>query len=219
MVHNPAKALYLEPYTAPAEDRHYITYVGRLVAAKNLHRILPAVHDLLDENPGLRMAIIGKGGQQAELEAIIGGDPRFEFIGAPDDDTVRKWLRRTKIFVSGNEVEGFGIAYLEAMTQGSIVVMPASGGGLEIAPETVGRSVLLIPLSWDRGQILEVLRRALSENWAPIATSPFTSEAAAEGFLRADSQFPPTGRATSGMRVNRDSSPRAHAAAEGAGGR
>jgi len=219
VVHNPAKSIYLEPYAARAEDRQYVTYVGRLVAAKNLHRILPAVRDLLDENSGLRVAIIGEGEQRPELEEIVGGDPRFEFIGAPDDDTVRKWLRRTRIFVSGNEVEGFGIAYLEAMTQGSIVVMPASGGGLEIAPEAVGRSVLLMPLSWHRSEIHGVLRRALSEGWAPIATSPFTSAAAAEGFLRADSQFSRKGRVIGGMQVNCDSAPGAHAVAESAGGR
>ncbi len=218
VVHNPAKALYLEPYTAPAEDRRYVTYVGRLVAAKNLHRILPAVRDLLDENPGLRMAIIGEGGQQAELEAIAGGDPRFEFIGSPDDDAVREWLRRTRIFVSGNEVEGFGIAYLEAMTQGSIVVMPASGGGLEIAPDAVGRSVLLLPLSWDRRQIREVLRRALAQSWTPIATSPFTSAAAAQGYLRADAQFAPEGRALRGRGVEGESAPGHRAVPASAGG-
>src|SRR5208282_446138 len=112
-------------------------------AAKNLHRILPAVRDLLDETPGLLMCIIGQGEQRADLEAMTGGDPRFQFIGSPDDGTVREWLRRTRVFVSGNEMEGFGIAYLEAMTQGCNVVMPASGGGLEIAPEAIGESVQL----------------------------------------------------------------------------
>jgi glycosyltransferase involved in cell wall biosynthesis len=218
VVHNSAKAIYLEPHAAPTQGRCYVTYVGRLVPAKNLHRILPAVRDLLDENPGLHMAIVGVGDQQAELETIVSGDPRFEFIGAPDDYTVREWLRRTRIFVSGNEVEGFGIAYLEAMTQGCIVVMPASGGGLEIAPETVGRSVLLMPLSWDRAQVHEILRRALSQSWIPVATSPFTSAASAEGYLRAYLQFTPEGRARRGTRVKHDGAPGAHVAARSARG-
>lgn len=219
VVHNPAKELYLETDTAAAQERRYVTYLGRLVAAKNLHRILPAVRDLLDENPNLRMAIIGDGGQRKGLEAMVDGDPRFEFAGSPDDYTVRERLRRTRIFVSGNEVEGFGIAYLEAMAQGCIVAMPASGGGLEIAPEAVGRSVMLMPLSWDRRQILDVLRRALNQSWAPVATDAFTSAAAAEGYLRADALFPPKGGAMRRKRAERETSPGNDAVPEGAGGR
>jgi len=69
VVHNAVKPLYLEPIPEPPAERRYVTYVGRLTVAKNLHRIVPAVRDLLDENPGLRMCIIGVGEQQAELEA------------------------------------------------------------------------------------------------------------------------------------------------------
>ena len=59
VVHNPVKPIYLEQNCDAPHERCYVTYVGRLTAAKNLHRILPAVGDLLDETPGLRMCIIG----------------------------------------------------------------------------------------------------------------------------------------------------------------
>ena len=186
VVHNAVKPLYLEPLTDPDGERCYITYVGRLTVAKNLHRIVPAVRDLLDENPGMRMCIIGVGEQRGELEAMIGGDARFEFKGAPDDTAVRGWLRRTRIFVSGNVAEGFGITYLEALTQGCVVVMPASGGGLEISPENIGRSVQLLPLSLGRSEILATLRRAIEARPRPVNTEPFTAAAAAEAFLRVD---------------------------------
>ncbi len=197
VVYNPAKPLYLElqAYTC---ERTYVTYVGRLIRAKNLHRILPAIRDLLDEAPGLRMCIVGMGGERSELEAMTAGDPRFEFHDSLNDDAVREQLRRTKIFVSGNEVEGFGITYLEAMVQGCIVAMPASGGGLEIAPENIGRSVQLLPLSWNRAEILDVLRRALREPWTPIAAERFTAAAAARGYLDVDARFLPGGRIARG---------------------
>jgi glycosyltransferase involved in cell wall biosynthesis len=140
------------------------------------------------------MCIIGAGNQRAQLEAMADGDPRFEFKGTPDDNTVRQLLRRSRIFVSGNEVEGFGIAYLEAMAQGCIVAMPGSGGGLEIAPENIGRSVQLLPLSWNRKEILATLRRALREKWRPVATTPFSVKAAAESYLQADSNFLANGK-------------------------
>jgi glycosyltransferase involved in cell wall biosynthesis len=202
VVYNPAKPTYLDPPTdsaaASIDQRTYVTYVGRLIRAKNLHRILPAVRDLMDETPGLRMCLIGAGEERERLEAMTGGDPRFEFRGTLDDEFVREQLRRTRLFVSGNEVEGFGIAYLEALAQGCVVAMPASGGGIEIAPEKIGQALHLLPLSWDRGEMLAVLRRALRANWTPIATARFSAGAAARGYLDVDARFLPDGRVCRG---------------------
>ena len=197
VIHNPVKPLYLEANDEGPRQRAYITYVGRLIAAKNLHRILPAIRDLLDETPGLRACIIGAGEQKALLQRMVSGDARFEFKGNPDDREVRKYLRRTKVFVSGNEVEGFGIAYLEALMQGCIIAMPASGGGLEISLDKVGRSVRLLPLSWKRTELVSTLRQALHEQWTPIPTAPFTVEAVVRRYLEVDSRFSAKGRAPS----------------------
>ena len=193
VIHNPIKSLYLEPAPGSACQRRYITYVGRLISAKNFHRMIPAVQDLLDENPELRVCVVGGGDQRTQLETLTNGDSRFEFKGTPDDIGVRDWLRQTRVFVSGNEVEGFGIAYLEAMTQGCIVAMPGSGGGLEISPDNVGSSIQLLPLSWDRGEILMTLRKAINEPWKPVVTTSFTTKAVARHYLEADSRFSPGG--------------------------
>ncbi len=193
VIHNPLKPLYLQS-DAPPGERCYVTYVGRLIAAKNLHRMIPAIRDLLDEVPDLRACIVGEGKMRAKLEAMVNGDSRFEFKGTPDDATVRNLLLRTRVFVSGHELEGFGITYLEAMSQGCIVAMPAAGGGLEIASDKVGKSVQLLPLSWNREGVLAALRRALQESWTPIATESYTSRAIANLYLQVDSNFLPDGR-------------------------
>lgn len=189
VVHNPAKPIYLEGDTGPPRERCYVTYVGRLKAAKNLHRVLPAIRDVLDETPGLRMCIVGEGEQRAELEAMTGGDPRFEFKGTPDDNAVRAWLRRSKVFVSGNQVEGFGIAYLEAMTQGCNVVMPACGGGLEIAPELIGRNIFLFSASFAREAVAAALRQALLAEPACAPLNAYRARKTAVGYLAADACF------------------------------
>jgi glycosyltransferase involved in cell wall biosynthesis len=198
VVHNPVKPLYLEADEEGPRERRYVTYVGRLVAAKNLHRILPAVRDLLDETPGLRACIIGDGEQRPLLEAMVGGDSRFEFRGKPDDLSVRECLRRTKVFVSGNEVEGFGISYLEALTQGCNVAMPACGGGLEISLDSVGKSVHLLPLSFDRVEVLSILRRSLTSRCAQIPATAYSAKEVAKAYLQVDSHFSPRGRAPAG---------------------
>lgn len=189
VIHNPAKPLYLEPRGNDTGERFYITYVGRLIAAKNLHRILPAMRDVLDDNPGMKVCIIGRGEQRTQLKEMVAGDVRFEWPDAPEDHVVRDYLRRTKVFVSGNEVEGFGIAYLEALSQGCNVAMPASGGGLEIAPEQIGRAVQLFPLSWEHQEVRETLMRALAQPSPRIATDAFTIGAVVNKYLEVDRMF------------------------------
>ncbi len=190
VVQNPLKPLYLETDDEVSRERCYVTYAGRLVSAKNLHRILPSVLDVLNETPGLRACIIGSGDQRAALEAMVQGDSRFEFKGSPDDRFVRDWLRRTRVLVSGNETEGFGVVYLEALSQGCAVAMPACGGGIEIALDQVGKRVHLLPLSWDRAEITAILRRALDLSGAPpISLENYSSEAVARAYLAADSRF------------------------------
>jgi glycosyltransferase involved in cell wall biosynthesis len=146
------------------------------------------------------MCIVGEGEQRTQLEAMIDGDVRFEFKGAPSDLAVRGWLRQTRLFVSANVAEGFGITYVEAMAQGCKVAMPASGGGLEISPENVGRSVQLLPLSFDRGEVLATLRRALREPPPSIRTASFTVKKAVESYLEVDSRFSPRGRVSPSSR-------------------
>jgi len=99
---------------------------------------------------------------------------------------VRDCLRRTRIFVSGNVAEGFGITYLEALTQGCIVAMPASGGGWRSRRKTSAARCSCFPLSLGRSEILATLRRAMHEQPRPVDTAPFTAGAAVEAFLAVD---------------------------------
>ena len=189
VIRNPVKPIFLEPLEETEQERRYITFAGRLDPCKNLHRLVPSIRDLLDESPSLRVCIIGEGGQKEELEDAVKGDSRFEFKGYVNDLDLRTWLRRTKVFVSGNETEGLGITYLEALGQGCVVVMPACGGGLEIALDEIGRSVHLLPLSWERAAVLSVLRRALLSHCSPTPMTSYSPENVAEAYLRIDSKF------------------------------
>lgn len=193
VIHNPLKALFLEPYRYDPSGRCWLTYAGRLIAVKNVHRMIPAMKDLLDEMPSLRVCIIGEGELRPELERMVAGDSRFEFKGSPDDPTLRDYLRRTRVFVSGNEAEGFGITYLEAMTQGCVVAMPAGGGGIEISPERIGRGVQLLPPSWDRAELVAAFRSAFVQDWSPMDAKRFSVAAVAGSYLDVDSRFSPQG--------------------------
>jgi glycosyltransferase involved in cell wall biosynthesis len=195
VIHNPLRPLFLEPFASGPEARNYITYVGRLHAVKNLHRLMPNIRDLLSETPGLRACFIGDGEQRAALQEMTNGDSAFQFTGTLDGAGVRDWLRRTRIFVSGCETEALGISYLEALSQGCAVVMPACGGGVEIALPLLGTQVQFLPLCFDNDSVLDALRRALNFANAPISLGAHEPKAVAKAYLRVDSHFSPRGRA------------------------
>jgi glycosyltransferase involved in cell wall biosynthesis len=188
VIRNPVQSCFLEPMDGSGE-RRYLTYVGRLIPPKNVHHLLPAMCDLQRENPDLRICVIGDGPQRAEMESTFRTDPPIEFTGDLDALKVRSYLRRTKVFVSGNEMEPFGITYLEALSQGCAVAMPACGGGLEIALELIGTKVQLLPLSFERAGVLQALRRALSSATVQISLAAYEPKAVAQAYLQVDSRF------------------------------
>lgn len=174
VVRNPVQPIFREPWEE-TNERKYLTYVGRLIPAKNVHKLLPGMHRLLDEDSRLRICIIGDGPQRRELESSVQGDKRVEFTGNLNSREIRSRLRETKVFVSGNEMEPFGITYLEALSQGCAVAMPACGGGLEIAPELIGSQIQLIPLTMWEDDIACVLKKALQNGDNPSYTTPDSS--------------------------------------------
>lgn len=187
VIQNPVKQVFLTPYNGPEYDRRYITYVGRLTPAKNLHRLLPAIRTVLDETPGLRACIIGDGEQRAALQSAF-ADERIEFPGSLDSSTVREKLRATRVFVSGNQTEPFGITFLEALSQGCAVAMPASGGGVEIRPDLIGLQVHLLPISLEHNGVVAGLHRALNSTCKPVSLANHSVAAVAAAYLKVDAE-------------------------------
>jgi glycosyltransferase involved in cell wall biosynthesis len=186
VVHNPLQSVFREPLQS-SEPRNYLTFVGRLIPAKNLHRLLPVMQQLLEEDSELRICIIGDGPQRRKLETMVQDKSRTEFIGALNSLDVRTYLRKTKVFVSACETEALGLAYVEALSQGCAVAMPASGGGLEIAPNLIGTQIQLLPLSFHDADVLDVFRRATKSTNSPVAFGAYVPEAIAAQYMRCDS--------------------------------
>ncbi len=186
VIHNPLHSMFLKREHEVPHLRNYITYVGRLHPCKRLDRIFPAICALVEETPNLRACIIGDGELRDALEVSARGNPRIEFKGVLAASQVRAWLRRTRIFVSGCETEALGIAYLEALSQGCVVAMPACGGGLEIAPEQIGKSICLLPLPLELGEVLSALRQALSQQGFAMSLAAYDAAQVARNYLKVD---------------------------------
>jgi len=189
VIHNPVHPVFLEATREAATERVAITFVGRLHHAKNVHRLLPAIRNVLDENPGLRAWIVGDGPMRLALERIAGDDKRIEFLGALAPHHVRDRLRRSRVFVTANPAEHFGIVYLEALSQGCAVAMPCSGGGLEIAPQLIGSGIHLFSASLARDSIASALRLALAAGDRRVPLEAYSPRAVAGTYLSADARF------------------------------
>jgi glycosyltransferase involved in cell wall biosynthesis len=183
VIHNPVLPPFMEAMPEGKLKREAITYVGRLHRSKNVDRLLPAMRDVLDENRDLCAWIIGDGPHRQELEQINAGDKRIQFLGLLASDQVRERLRQTRVFVSGNPTEPFGITYLEALSQGCHVAMPASGGGLEIAPNLIGSGIQLFPSSVERHEVAAALRKALAASSNAPDLAAYSVRAIAEAYL------------------------------------
>ncbi len=189
VIGNPLADIFYEPPTEQQSERQYVTFVGRLVEVKRLHLLLPPICDLLQENPDLRCCIIGDGPYRKAWEDSVAWNPRIEFVGSRDRLFIREQLRRSRIFISGAGNETLGIVYLEALSQGCIVAMPATGGGIEISLQDVGENIQLLPISLERQQVLTVLRRALKVEPSPVSLERFKPRSVASSFLDLDSSF------------------------------
>lgn len=143
-IHNPV----FFPESAPvptaeelASREDVVLAVGRLVAEKDFTTLLRAFARL--DRPHAKLVILGKGPQQAKLEAEIerlGIKGRVEMPGYSKEP----WnhYARAKCFVSSSNSEPFGNVIVEAMAYGLPIVATACDGPQEILQHgTHGRIV------------------------------------------------------------------------------
>lgn len=125
-----------------------IVFVGRLIARKGVDRLIAAVRLL--GRPDVTLQIIGEGPQRPALEALareLGISEQVHFAGQVSDEVRDEALARAWCFAmpsrnEGGDIEGFGIAYLEAAMAG----LPSIGGAGNGADDAIvhGETGLLV---------------------------------------------------------------------------
>ncbi|MFA4887116.1 MAG: glycosyltransferase family 4 protein [Candidatus Nanoarchaeia archaeon] len=122
--------------------------VGRLIDRKGQHRVIEIFHRLQVALPNLHYAIVGDGPNKSHIKETIGVrnlEERVHVHDQVDDVTLAKHYGAADIFVlptefiPPNDVEGFGIVFLEAGMHQIPVIGGNSGGVVEaIANGTTG---------------------------------------------------------------------------------
>jgi phosphatidyl-myo-inositol dimannoside synthase len=118
-----------------AEDPVLLT-VGRLDLRKGHDVVIGALPLLRQEFPALRYVIVGEGPEREKLAALArekGVAERVLFAGFQPDERLRAYYRVCDVFVMHNrtlwnDVEGFGLVFLEAGACGKPVIGGRSGG-------------------------------------------------------------------------------------------
>jgi len=149
-----------------------IVFVGRLVARKGVDRLIDALAMLPRRDAVLH--VVGDGPERGALEALArqrGVAERVIFSGAVDDAARDRALAEAWCFAmpsraEGGDVEGFGIAYLEAAMAG----VPAIGGRGSGADEAIahGETGLLVD-GTDAIAVAAALARLLDDRAAAAA--------------------------------------------------
>eukprot|EP00471_Norrisiella_sphaerica_P004762 CAMPEP_0184477994 /NCGR_PEP_ID=MMETSP0113_2-20130426/115_1 /TAXON_ID=91329 /ORGANISM="Norrisiella sphaerica, Strain BC52" /LENGTH=419 /DNA_ID=CAMNT_0026855617 /DNA_START=410 /DNA_END=1669 /DNA_ORIENTATION=- len=98
-------------------------YVGRLGAEKKLK----ALKDVLERIPNLRLAIVGKGPQEAELKEHFKGTNTV-FTGLLQGEPLSQAFASADVFAMPSDSETLGFVVLESMASGVPVVGAKAGG-------------------------------------------------------------------------------------------
>ncbi|MGO8693353.1 MAG: glycosyltransferase [Rectinemataceae bacterium] len=126
VLYNPvdcAAAVAAVAAAAQSRPRPAVVALGRLVALKRFGDLVEAFARLAPDYPELELDIVGEGPERSRLEAqaaASGAAGRIRFPGRVADPFPA--LAGARVFVSASEVEGFGIAIVEALAAGLPVV-------------------------------------------------------------------------------------------------
>lgn len=136
-----------------------IISVSNLVKSKGLALNIHAVAALRDKYPHIRYTVVGGGQEAASLKQLAWdlevGD-LVEFTGRVPNKNVPGFLAKAQVFSLPSSMEGFGVAYLEAMAAG-LPVIGCRGEGIADVVRSGETGMLIEPNN------LEDLVRAIDQ--------------------------------------------------------
>ena len=129
----------------PEEKENFCLHVSRLASPnKNVERLVQAA-----KKYSFNLKLVGYLHGDAEkqwMKSLIGDSNNIEYVGSLDDDELKKYYRRAKVFALPSYVEGVGMVAMEAASYGCEIVLTNMG-----APKDYynGMAELVDPFSVD----------------------------------------------------------------------
>lgn len=172
-------------------DAIVVGMVAQLIARKGHRYLLQAAASLRDAFPTLRVLLFGQGPLRAQLEAEVarrGLREVVRFAGFRED--LARWLGGLDVLAHPADIEGLGVALLQAQAAGVPVIASRAGGMPEAVADGVsGRLVApgdVAALTEALGSLLADpdTRRRMGEAGRARILSEFSVDAMVEGNLR-----------------------------------
>lgn len=152
---------------AVAHHRPRVLTVGRLVPRKGFQDVIRAMRWVPDAEcaivggpPGKVAAEDPFGRRLVDIARRAGVADRVRLVGAVPRDEMPRWYRSADVMVSAPWYEPFGLAALEAMASGVLVVASAVGGQLDTVVDGVTGE--LVPPR-DPAHLGQTVRRLLAD--------------------------------------------------------
>jgi len=134
---NNVRKAFREKHAIPVNDIVIISS-ARLSREKSIDRLINAFDRLAGIYPNIWLLIVGEGPDEARLKKLAQSKtsaPRMKFVGFQDD--VSPYLMMSDIYVLPSDIEGLGIAVIEAMAAELICVATKTPGPAEIIEDSV----------------------------------------------------------------------------------
>lgn len=122
-----------KPHACNIDEDLVMVSVSNLIITKGLDYNLKAVAALRTKFPNLQYHIIGSGPEKQNLINLaeeLGISNQVSFLGVLSHEDVFKKIAKCQIFSLPSWSEGFGVVYIEAMSQGKPVI-GCKGEGIE----------------------------------------------------------------------------------------
>lgn len=152
------------------KGKKVILSLGRLTPRKGQDMTIEALPDILKHVPDAIYVIGGRGEYQVELRQLaksVGVESKVRFLGEVDEELLPKLYNLADVFImpnqvmpGSNDVEGFGIVFLEAGACEVPVIGGRSGGVVEAIED--GKTGLLVDGA-SQSSIAEAVIRILTD--------------------------------------------------------
>lgn len=164
------------------EDKTLFLTAGRIAFEKNLEVLVDAIPRIAQRVEDAHFVIAGKGPALASYKELVkqrGLDDRVTFTGYVSDGELAGLYRAAAAFVTPSSFETQGMVALEAMSFGTPIVCPSTGGFLDYVRDR-GNGFLVEP-----GSVQGLVRGALDAVSAPQALRMAARDTAAQfGLVR-----------------------------------
>jgi glycosyltransferase involved in cell wall biosynthesis len=151
-------------------DAEIVLFVGWLSPTKGLAELMDAFIGLRDSRPKLRLALIGEGSYEEDIQQkaqAAGIMDRLLLPGRMSSEEVARWMAACDVFCLPSYSEGCPNVVVEALASGRPVVATDVGGIPELVDERCG---LLVPAK-DTAKLQDALDASLRESWDAEAIS------------------------------------------------